>query len=578
MVVRHVRISRFRGIKELSWPVGGRMVCLVGPGDSTKTTILDAIELALAPRWPIQFSDLDFYDCDCKPDNPIEIEVTVAELPEELLKDGTFGLLQRGWDPERKTFRDDPEDDCEGVLTVKLSVDDSLEPKWKVVKPSNDDEKEIGWRDRQKLGVVRLGTRAEQHLSWGRTSALSRLTLDWSHPGLALALVQREAQKAFDEASLPELNAGAEKAKEAAEKFGLEANGEYHPGLDPGSLSLGQGALALYDGKIPVRAKGLGSRRLTAIALQQSCVKQGAIVLIDEVEHGLDPHRIRRLLRNLKDSLSLGDREKSGEPPTPQGQVLVTTHSPVAVRELSPEELRITRSSAGVTEIVAPAPYLKNVILKDPEAILARKIVVCEGATEVGFYVALGEQWGKGVRMPLACKGVVPINGGSNTEGPKAARELKKIHEKVMYFGDSDKALKPSADILREEGVAVTLWPNTRSIEECVAQGLPWCALKKLIQYVLDERPKERVFDRINEKLPQECPRLSGGVDDWPDTHNNEDAVRQAIGTAAKKLDWFKTYEGGRRLGEIVGEHLAEIGDTDLGRTIQKLENWAYAE
>ena len=83
MVIRHVKITRFRGIKELEWAVDGRMVCLVGPGDSTKTTILDAIELALAPRWPVQFSDVDFYECESKPDDPIEIEVTVGELPEE---------------------------------------------------------------------------------------------------------------------------------------------------------------------------------------------------------------------------------------------------------------------------------------------------------------------------------------------------------------------------------------------------------------------------------------------------------------------------------------------------------------
>lgn len=553
------------------------MVCLVGPGDSTKTTILDAIELALAPRWPIQFSDIDFYDCECKPDSPIEIEVTVGELPDDLLRQDKFGLLQRGWESKRKEFRDDPEDDCEGVLTVKLSVDDSLEPEWNVVKPSNGDTKKIGWRERQKLGVVRLGTRVEQHLSWGRTSALSRLTSEWVHPGPALASVQREAQKALNVEELPKLQKAADQAKTAAEKFGMEAAGKYHPGLDPGSLILGQGALALYEGKIPLRAKGLGSRRLTAIALQQLCVKQGAIVLIDEVEHGLDPHRIRRLLRNLRDSVSPRDHGNSTTADTPQGQVLVTTHSPVAVRELSPEELQITSSSQGVTGIVAPASDLKNAILQDPEAILARKIVVCEGATEFGFYVALGEHWSQlPNRMPLACCGVVPIDGQGNTNGPRVARRLKEICDKVMYFGDSDQSPKPSESTLRNAGVDVVLWADARSTEECVSRDLPWCALKKLIEYVVAEKPKMPVLDIINKELPEGCARLPDRVDDWPGDHVDQEAVRQAIGTAAKNAKWFKSYEGGQRLGVIVAECLADIGKSDLFRTIKQLETWAY--
>ena len=46
-------IRNFRGIRELDWHVDGTILCLVGPGDSTKTTILDAIELAMTPQWNV---------------------------------------------------------------------------------------------------------------------------------------------------------------------------------------------------------------------------------------------------------------------------------------------------------------------------------------------------------------------------------------------------------------------------------------------------------------------------------------------------------------------------------------------
>lgn len=50
MSVKLINIERSQGIRELEGRVGGEFVWLVGPGDSTKTTILDSVEFALCPR------------------------------------------------------------------------------------------------------------------------------------------------------------------------------------------------------------------------------------------------------------------------------------------------------------------------------------------------------------------------------------------------------------------------------------------------------------------------------------------------------------------------------------------------
>ncbi|ARL97306.1 hypothetical protein BOC58_31980 [Burkholderia pseudomallei] len=50
--------------------------CLIGPGDSCKTSILDAIDLLLAERQNVTFDDLDFYDAN--PENAIRIVATIA--------------------------------------------------------------------------------------------------------------------------------------------------------------------------------------------------------------------------------------------------------------------------------------------------------------------------------------------------------------------------------------------------------------------------------------------------------------------------------------------------------------------
>jgi putative ATP-dependent endonuclease of OLD family len=63
--IRRVTVANFRGIREATWLLPDRrFVCLVGAGDSTKTTLLDAIQLVLGDRRNATFSDIDLNNCD----------------------------------------------------------------------------------------------------------------------------------------------------------------------------------------------------------------------------------------------------------------------------------------------------------------------------------------------------------------------------------------------------------------------------------------------------------------------------------------------------------------------------------
>ena len=79
MIIKNLKVRHYRGIESLDWAVAGRFVCLIGAGDSTKSTILNSVELVLTPRWNVSFDDADFYDADT--DDPIIIEITVGEVP-----------------------------------------------------------------------------------------------------------------------------------------------------------------------------------------------------------------------------------------------------------------------------------------------------------------------------------------------------------------------------------------------------------------------------------------------------------------------------------------------------------------
>src|SRR3990172_6618056 len=190
MNIKRLNICHFRGIDRLDWNIAGRLVCLIGPGDSTKSTILEAIELALTSRRSVSFDDADFYNADTV--NPILIEVTVVEVPTDLLADAKFGYLIRGWNG-KTGIRDEPQDDDEPLLTIRLSVDETLEPTWLVVNDRHPEGKRISAFDRTKFGVSRIGNYVDWQFSWGQGSALARLMEQKQDVHSILASARRQA-------------------------------------------------------------------------------------------------------------------------------------------------------------------------------------------------------------------------------------------------------------------------------------------------------------------------------------------------------------------------------------------------
>ena len=50
---------------------------------------------------------------------------------------------------------------------------------------------------------------------------------------------------------------------------------------------------------MPLRALGVGSTRLLVAGLQRKAAKESSVLLVDELEHGLEPHRILHLLGSI---------------------------------------------------------------------------------------------------------------------------------------------------------------------------------------------------------------------------------------------------------------------------------------
>ena len=582
MEVKHLKINHFRGIDKLEWNVGGRFVCMIGPGDSTKSTVLEAIELVLTPRRNFSFDDADFYNAETS--SPIVIEITVGEAPKDLLSSDRFGYLIRGWDVS-SGVRDEPQDQDEPFLTIRLRVDESLEAMWSVVNDRNPEGKPISAFDRAKFGVIRIGDYFDWQFSWGQGSALSRLMNQKEDVRSILASARRNAKGSLNVENLPLLKKSAKDAETIGKKLGVAPRTQtgFVPHLDVRSVSIGASILALHDGPVPLRQAGLGTTRLLTTGLQHEAGRDGGVTLIDEIEHGLEPHRVRRLLRVLRTGIHLQETVDTNSPGGNTGtirtgnQIFLTTHSPLALSELDPDDLRIVRSENGVTDIKRPEDELRPLLRTNPESFLARKVIVCEGKTEIGFCRALDGYWSDSENS-FAYAGAALADGRGNTNGPATALRFSTLGYRTAFFGDSDQPLNPDEATLKGGGVCAVVWAGGVSVEERVAVDLPWDGFVAMAHLALEEHGEDHVLAKFAIQLACQPKEIPVNPEEWKIFLSDEVTFRKAFAKAAKakKAEWFKRVDQAEKLGEIVVRYWNEIMEKPLGLGITQLKAWLY--
>lgn len=269
MDIKNIKIRNFRGISQLNWMVGGRFVCLIGPGDSTKSTILDAIELALTPRRNVTIDDTDFFNANTA--DPFIVEITIGEIPTELLSEAKFGYWIRGWDGH--IIMDEPTGNDQPLLTIQLTIDESLDPVWLIVNDRRPEGKRISSFDRAKFGISAIRDYSNRQLSWGPGSVLTQLMDEHENTLSVLAEARRQAKASLNPDQLPTFKQSAQIAETIGGKLGVIAKSEdgFVPHLDvrstwlkedPEMLSMAQNEFAiggLWDEYVSIRTRGSGS-------------------------------------------------------------------------------------------------------------------------------------------------------------------------------------------------------------------------------------------------------------------------------------------------------------------------------
>lgn len=548
--IHSIQINNFKGIQAFYHLFADtNFACIIGRGDSCKTTILEAISLVLSPSWNIQFCDTDFHNCNIN--EPIIIESILFNLPEKLIAEHKFGLHTIFIDNESFDIKEDVAE-LEGDnyilgLKIRLTVTKSLEPKWMVL-DSNGEEFSISANDRASLNVFLVSDYIDRHFSWTRGTPLySLLNKDdkkelLDNEDSVILNAMRSAKSTIDNIGFEGLDEKIEVIKNNAEWLGVNTS-EISTTIDFKDLTIKDGRVCLHDNLIPLRLKGKGSKRLLSVAVQLALLDEAGILLIDEIEQGLEPDRIQNFISQLK--------------ATTNSQIFITTHSRDAIVELDAINLhKVLPNKQGFYRFEEEQ---QGAIRRNPEVFFAKKVIACEGATEVGFIRAINEYLKETTLKNLSLLGYRTADcEGANMV--KYCENFQKSGYQVILFCDSDdNAINRKKSSLKDIGVNIVDCNDGLSIEQQIFNYIPWKYVIELVAYASSLRTETGINQVIKESYSSD--------NEWNVKDNEE--IRKVLGFLAKEKGWYKRIDHGVEVGKIV---------MDYYKTTQKNNNHLYVQ
>jgi putative ATP-dependent endonuclease of OLD family len=454
--IRHLSILRFRGIEKLSWFPEKGMNLLLGGGDVGKSTILDAIALLLNPTNAATLSDADYWQ-RCHEEG-FEIAATMS-LP---LSCGIVEQRKTSWPwewGEEGAKLPNPEANdgqpADPVFCVRVCGTSDFELQHEICQPDETFD-HFPVSVRRNIGVVRLSgdDRNDRDIRLLQGSALDRLLSDPT-------LRSRLADKLGETDIHGELKDGPKAAL-------AELDDRFQKRTLPGRLSLGlvggpgfslNALIGLTAAKnevmLPLSSWGAGTRRLAALEVAAAHHVEHPIMVVDEIERGLESYRQRILIEELVASPS---------------QVFVTTHSAPAVHAAAEATLWYVDAGGAVGRLPATVAAQQK---RDPETFLARVAVIAEGATEVGFVTRLlNRSLGEDMRR----HGIWVSDGGSNSEALTVLKGLAKSGLTVAGFADN-------------EGTQEGVWQDTRAkLGDLLMRWEHGCLETNLIPHIQDHQ------------------------------------------------------------------------------------------
>lgn len=550
-----IEISHFRGIVQFSQTFSKGVTCIIGRGDSGKTTILDAIALVLSPSYTVNFYDSDFYQCDVS--TPIQIRATLTDLPPQIKAKYWEYVIGVKEGNTIEDFENKDAQDAETAIIVRLTVDKNLEPIWEVYNNRGIEPKTITATDRAKLNMAFISDYSDRQFSMMKGNPLFSIykqKSDEEENLNTLVEVIRNSKSEIDTKIGEKFQTVIDEIKQSSLKFGINAN-NLKMEIDPRDIYIKDNKVCLHEGDVPLRLKGKGSKRLISLAIQLSLSEPNSIILIDEVEIGLEPDRVQHLVHTLKNDY-------------PNAQIILTTHSRDVIVELDCTNLYVMRN--GNEKLIMVDSSMQGCVRSNPEAFFAERVIVCEGDTEIGFCRALNEWRISNGKKNFAYMGIRLANGGGKSMIDRA-KILCELGFDVCLYCDSDEENTNSRKVeLSSIDIMIIDCDHGYAFESQLFNDVPWETLKTLIDCRKEDGISDRnIFDAIGTQMELEVTYK----EDWLEEENDD--IRKAIAKTAGEKTWFKRVEQGEKVGEIVLAQYNNLSETSrLKWIIDKLSGW----
>ncbi|MCZ8317217.1 MAG: AAA family ATPase [Silanimonas sp.] len=547
--IRRLELTRFRGIESLVWWPSPGVNLILGGGDVGKSTLLEAIALLLYPTNGFVLSDTDYFKR--RVENELLIEAVMSLPGGSGIHDQAWTAWPWEWDGKQAVL---PNQEVDGpvrdaVYRVRVRGTSESDLAYEVMQP---DCTVVSFPTalRRRIGLVRLTAddRSDRDLRLIQGGALDRLLDDRAlRARLSRHLAQDGLQDQLVDNARARLTALDVDLTNRHLPHGLGLGFVGGPGVSINSLV---GLTSDKDGvALPMTSWGAGTRRLAALAIAENLQDGAPIILIDEIERGLEPYRQTALMRKLSERPS---------------QTMVTTHSGFAIAAATGATLWFMDAAGSIGEL--PAEKVGALQKSDPAALLSRLTVIAEGVTEVGFLEVLLERQ---VAPDWGALGLYIADGGGNDRVLQLLEGLLSGGVRFAAMADreaGDPAPERWARVQRALGDRLLRW-DEGSLESNV---LPLFGVQRLQALITDPdnrrtgQRRRSLIDRLGLAPDADLEQISVAAGDGL----MQVVVDAALGKVPSNIvdderrkmfkghssQWFKSHAGGRELANKVFE------------------------
>jgi len=575
MQVARLKIENFRGIKSTEIDFDGHTL-LVGANNVGKSTICEALELALSPdrqsRFPV-VEEFDFYNgVYFHDDKPIEIriEVLLTDVIPAIEK-ACRNYLER-WDPRTRRILgkgdidnvDDPQLVwCLRLLTIARynKEEDEFEAAThyaRVYDPEDEEDSRVPRGIKRRFGflylrALRTGARA---LSLERGSLLDVILRIQS---LQTGIWEHVRQRL--EALNPPIDAGATNLTEVLQTIERRL-AEYISIDNPGQatrLFVSQLTrehlrktlsffISVARDQKPVPFQDVGTGTLNALVLAllsfiAELKEENVIFAMEEPEIALSPHTQRRIATYLR---------------TKTTQCFVTSHSPYVIEAFDPAQIVILRrhSDGKVTgkRVTLPADvkaktYRRYVRRGFAEAMLGCGVIVTEGITEQFALHAVADRLEStnSDYYPLDLSGVTITTPDGDGGIAEFGRFFTSLNLPTFAFLDKKARSPKEKDALDQAGFEILEETPYAGMEDLLAAEIPLGQQWAYLEHIRDSGVAPKI------SIPKHRP--------------NDDDVREYTRQV------LKDGKGGGRAADLI----ERCAPTELPRTIVNFLEQIYA-